>query len=207
MISEVERRTGGRLDAVVAGAGTIEGTENDIVSVNHFGAAATLSGLRPMLAASSNPAAVAISSNSATAMAGTPMGVVAACLAGDEATARDAVAPHVGYGYPTSKVALAHWVRRHAVRPEWIGAGIRLNAVAPGLVDTPMNEGKIEAYLSLGDVYPVPIARAGRPEEVAETIAFLLSPAASFCVGSILFVDGGSDAALRSDDWPLPPPT
>ena len=95
-------------------------------------------------------------------------------------------------------------MRRQAVTPAWIGAGIRLNAVAPGLVDTPMNEGKIETYLSLGDVYPNPAGRAATATEIAELIAFLLSPSASFCCGTLLFADGGTDAAVRPDDWPTP---
>jgi NAD(P)-dependent dehydrogenase (short-subunit alcohol dehydrogenase family) len=65
--------------------------------------------------------------------------------------------------------------------------GIRVNAVEPGLIDTEIQTpGRIEKY---GPV--VPIGRAGTAEEVAEAVVWLLSPAASYCVGSILTVSGG----------------
>ena len=56
--------------------------------------------------------------------------------------------------------------------------------------------------MNLGDVYPIPQNRPGRPAEVANLLAFLLSPDASFFCGSVVFMDGGSDAALNADTWP-----
>jgi NAD(P)-dependent dehydrogenase (short-subunit alcohol dehydrogenase family) len=202
MIDAVTERTGGVLDGLVAGAGTIDAPDDHVVSVNYFGAVATLVGLRPLLTRGTDPSAVAISSNSITTFPGMSSEVVDLCLTGDEGAARAAIAPRTGYGYPTSKLALARWVRRQAVQPEWVGSGIRLNAVAPGLVDTPMNEGKIDMYLSLGDVYPVPQHRAAAASEIAELLAFMLSTRSSFCCGSVVFADGGSDAAMRPDAWP-----
>jgi NAD(P)-dependent dehydrogenase (short-subunit alcohol dehydrogenase family) len=60
----------------------------------------------------------------------------------------------------------------------------------------------MDFILGLGDVFPIPQQRAGRPEEVAGLLAYLLSPQAAFFCGSVVFMDGGSDAALRADDWP-----
>jgi NAD(P)-dependent dehydrogenase (short-subunit alcohol dehydrogenase family) len=65
--------------------------------------------------------------------------------------------------------------------------GIRVNAVAPGLIETEMNPPARLARL----VPSVPIRRAGQPEEVAEAVAWLMSPAASYVTGSILTVSGG----------------
>jgi nucleoside-diphosphate-sugar epimerase len=204
MIEHVTAACNGVLDGLVAGAGISSNGSNEelVVSINYFGAVAALDGLRPLLARGTNPSAVAISSNSTTAQKGIPLAAVAACLAHDEPGARHAAAGSPMGGYPASKMALAHWVRTQATTNDWIGSGIRLNAIAPGLIATPMTEGGIDFVLGLGDTYPVPIQRAGQPEEVAGLLAYLLSPMASFFVGSFVVMDGGTDAALRATDWP-----
>ena len=101
--------------------------------------------------------------------------------------------------YPATKAALAYWARREGVKAEWIGAGIRVNAVAPGMIATPMTDQlKVDPKLGIfADAYPSALGRPGRPEEVAELIAFLSSPASSLMVGDLVFVDGGTDALLH----------
>ena len=54
------------------------------------------------------------------------------------------------------------------------------------------------------DQFPIPVGRPGDPDEIAAVIAFLLGPDARFFCGSIIYVDGGTDALLRADDWPTP---
>ncbi len=200
MVEGVTAASEGVLDGVVAAAGLLGGDGPTVVAVNHFGAVATLEGLRPLLERGTSPSAVAISSNSTTTFPDLPMAVTEACLSGDEDAARaaatgiDAVAV-----YPATKLALARWVRRSAVSEAWAGSGIRLNAVAPGFIATPMTAGTEDFVLALGDVYPVPQRRAGQAYEVAGLLAYLLSPDAAFFCGSVVFMDGGTDAAVRPD--------
>ncbi len=201
MVAAVTEQSGGALDGVVAAAGVTHDDGALVTSINYFGAVATLAGLRPLLAGRPGTSAVAVSSNSSTTQPGLSLEHVAACLAGDEHAAR-AAAGHGVAAYGASKLALARWVRRQAVGDDWIGAGIRLNAIAPGLIATPMTAGTEDFIMSLGDIYPIPIARPGRAAEVAGLIAYLLSEEAAFFCGSVITMDGGTDAALRGDDWP-----
>ena len=200
MVEEVTAAADGVLDGVVAAAGVMGPDGPLVVSVNHFGAVATLEGLRPLLGRGTSPSAVAISSNSTTTFPGLPMDLADACLGGDEAVAREAAAGvDPVAAYPASKLALARWVRRAAVSEAWAGSGIRLNAVAPGFIATPMTAGTEDFIFGLGEVYPIPQRRPGQAEEVAGLLAYLLSPEAAFFCGSVVFMDGGTDAALRPD--------
>ena len=103
-----------------------------------------------------------------------PDAIVEACLAGDEARARELAAAGYAHGYAGSKLALARWVRRHAVTDDWIGAGIHLNAISPGVIETPMTEGQLDFIFGIPDVFPIPIQRPGRADEVAGLLAYLL---------------------------------
>ena len=204
MVAEVARQCDGALDGLVVAAGIQAGDASTIISVNFFGAIATLTGLRPLLSHGIDPSVVVVSSNSTTTQPGYPIGVAELCLLGDEAAACQAAGDDALGAYPASKLALARWVRRHAPSAGWIGAGIRLNAIAPGFIDTPMTEGTWDFVATLRDVYPIPVARPGRPEEVAGLVEYLLSAEAGFFCGSVITIDGGTEAALRADDWPRP---
>lgn len=204
MVEEVERLCHGVLDGLVAAAGIQKGDAPRIVSVNYFGAVAALAGLRPALARGSRPSAVAVSSNSTTTQPGYPIEVVERCLDDDEPSARQVVGKDSLGAYAASKLALARWARRQATSSDWIGQGIRLNVIVPGFIDTPMTEGMWEFVSGLTDLFPLPMGRAGRPEEVAGLVAYLLSAEASFFCGSAITMDGGTEAAVRPDDWPRP---
>jgi NAD(P)-dependent dehydrogenase (short-subunit alcohol dehydrogenase family) len=203
MVDAVTERSGGTIDGLVAAAGVTGDDGRLVVSINYFGAVATLAGLRPLLAGRPGASAVALSSNSTTTQPGLPTTVVDACLAGDEEAALAVAGEGVG-AYGASKLALARWVRHQAVTEHWIGAGIRLNAVAPGFIASPTTAGTEEFIFGLGDVYPIPAQRAGTADEVAALLAFLLGPDAGFFCGAFLTMDGGTDAALRADAWPTP---
>jgi NAD(P)-dependent dehydrogenase (short-subunit alcohol dehydrogenase family) len=111
--------------------------------------------------------------------------------------------------YAASKIAVSRWVRREAVRSEWAGAGIRLNALAPGAILTPLLEEQLSTPKEAKRIhaFPVPIGGFGDAAQLADWVLFMLSDAADFLCGSVVFVDGGSDAYFRADDWPRRVPT
>lgn len=197
-------------DGVLAGVVTCAGLAGApdragslLASVNYFGTVDLLNGWRPLLAGGGS--AVAISSNSTTVQPAIPAPLVAAFLAHDEEGAR-ALADGAGsmLTYPASKLALAYWVRAQATGPEWAGAGIGLNAIAPGMIETPMvadmrSDAEVGPLLAM---LPIPVGRTGRPDEIAALVELLLGPDGGFFCGSVLFCDGGSDALLRTSDWP-----
>src|SRR5207237_10442129 len=94
-VAAASRASDGVLDGVVAGAGVMS-DEASVISINYFGAVATLEGLRPLLARGRDASAVAISSNSTTTTPALPAALVDTILEGDEDAARAEAARHAG---------------------------------------------------------------------------------------------------------------
>lgn len=209
-VSAVIDAVGGVLDGAVSAAGLGPPVAGDLIArVNFFGSVALLEGLRPALAASDGAQVVQFGSNSATATPNLPDDLIAACLDGREedavaiiGTVEPVVAPAVAYG--GSKLAITRWCRRAATTEPWVGEGIRLNVIAPGPVDTPLlRAGQVdEVYGPLMEAFPVPVTETPGADALAAWVEFLLSPEARFACGSVIYVDGGTDALMRADDWP-----
>lgn len=204
LVDGVTRLSGGRLDAIIANAGG--GPPETMLSLNFFGAVATLEGLRPLLAASPAPRAVMVSSISSFAQI--DLALIEACLTGDERAATAAAGEALAAGnaplslYGSAKHALNRWCRRVAGEPRWAGAGIPLNAIAPGVIDTPA-----AAYVlsdparraQIGSMVPMRGAYPGAPEQLAAIVAWCVSAENALMTGQILFVDGGFECSMRGE--------
>ena len=216
LVNGVTRLSGGRIDGIVANAGG--GPAETSLQLNFFGAVATLEGLRPLLASSPAPRAVAVSS--IASFGPVDQRLVEACLSMDEPAAIaaawefaarngpvDAMSAAeatklAGDLYANSKHALNRWCRRVAVKPDWAGAAIPLNVVAPGFIDTPAAAyifSNPESREAMRQMVPMRGAYPARPEEMDAILAWCVSPENSLMTGQILFVDGGAEPLLRGE--------
>jgi len=197
----------GQIDAVVACAGLAEPTPLT-VSVNFFGVTEFLEGLLPTLTRSSCPR-VAVTSSMAALSANSPA-LVKAMLAGDEKLALDIAQGLCDEGenraaliYSSTKQALSRWVRRECIKPVWAGAGIPLNAVGPGIVETSMVEemiGSAAGRAAIDLVVPMPLHHYMKPIQVGYLLAWLTSEENTHTTGQTIYIDGGADAVLRGDN-------
>ena len=148
-----------------------------ISRINYFGALATIEGLKDQVAKRQG-AMVLISSISATMSQNEAY--VEALLAGNEEQAV-ALIDELAEGneaYAGGKRALTRWMRQHSA--DYLAAGVRLNAIAPGYIATPLNE-KIETDPSLRKINQafaasIPVGRSGQPEDIAHARHFCSTP-------------------------------
>lgn len=203
-IDEIFAQAPEGLDGFVscAGVGPTLTPPSIIARINYFGTVRLVEGVKPLVQ-KKRGAMVLISSNSAPMAS--DVDYVEACLQGDEAAAT-ARADEVGEGqsaYGGAKLAVARWMRRNSTA--YAKDGVRLNAVAPGITQTPLLEQGLrdETYGAAIQAFAqsVPTGGVGTPEQIANVICFLLSPEASFLCGAVIFADGGHDAMLRPDDF------
>src|SRR5919204_2895270 len=97
--------------------------------------------------------------------------------------------PDLSY-YGAAKAAVVNLTK--AVALEWAPSGVRVNALAPGWIDTPMNQPeRDDPEAERRILAQIPMGRWGRAEEIAQAALFLCSPAASFITGEVLVADGG----------------
>lgn len=200
-IHQVRERSMGVLDGAVCAAGLLSNTDfARVVSVNFFGTLACLDGWFDALQRGRGAAATVLASTGAAQVPDAERHPLAmAMLEGDEERARrEAVA--AGHGvlvYCMTKFALACAIRERSAR--WAAAGVRINAVAPGPIETPMLRTleQDETVPESQRRFVPPVGRNGRAEEVAELVSYLHSPSAGFIHGNVIFIDGGIDALTR----------
>ena len=199
-------RCKGRLDGVVANAGVDAKDARLTFDVNFHGVVDLLEGLRPALAAAAPSAAVVTVSHAVMITPGLSARAADALLADHDGRAALYAGRSPGAPYSVSKLAVARWIRGHAASAEWAGAGISLNGVCPGAIQTPLLEKDLADKLKgpIIRAMPKPLGEIAKPEELTGIFELLLSPAARFVVGQLLVTDGGVESLWRETDWPQP---
>lgn len=197
------------LDGIICNAGVSGNCGNLelVISLNYFGTVKLARGVYELLKMRGGSVVVTVSN---TISQGTGRMDIVDLLnnVGDEQRVcnivknLDATNQAVGQSvYMATKYALAKWVRR--VSASWAANGVRVNAVAPGNVHTPMTDSLSDSAKFAVSALPIPVRYGSdalmEPEEIAESMRFLLSKSARGINGIILFTDGGTDALLNSE--------
>lgn len=197
------------LDCIICNAGVSGacGNLSLIVSLNYFGTVTLAKGVYDLLKKKGGNCVVTASN---TISQGAGRRDIADLLnnIGDEkrilslVNSMDSTNLSIGNSiYVSTKYALARWVRRWAAT--WAANGVRINAVAPGNVNTAMTATMSTSAKMALNALPIPTKHGKEtlmdPEEIASVMVFLSSPAASGICGNIMFVDGGTDALLNTE--------
>ena len=208
LVEQARELSGGVINGVLAVAGVLV-SASPSVAVNHFGAVATLEGLRPLLAAADEPRAAVVATRAiidehdAKLLELIESGDEGSALAYADSLAATADAAGGSIVYATSKLSLARWVRRNAPSEAWAKSGIALNAVAPGVILSPMTIPILETEegrATLDKHAPAPFGGpAADPSAVANLLAWLTSPDNLFVTGQIIYIDGGAESIRRPE--------
>lgn len=203
-VSGITQASGGAIDGVLAIAGTSEPTP-EAVSVNFFGAVASLEGALSLMGTSRDPRAVTVTSTDT--IHPIDPAIVDACLRMDEARAREAAETAINARagntiYPSTKHALARWVRRAAPSGAWAGRGILLNAMAPATITSPLRvpgeSGRAGQHI-LDEDLPQPWGPHSRDDVAARLLAWLCSPEARPMTGEVIQIATPVDVAAGAD--------
>jgi NAD(P)-dependent dehydrogenase (short-subunit alcohol dehydrogenase family) len=193
-----------KLDALVITAG-VSGSQAPgprILEVNLTGVARVLRAAEPLLGEGSVGIVVASQSGYMIPDAPEMFAVIDDPLAPDfiEKLARFIDVDVPSLCYQLSKRGVHRMVRRLA--RSWGEKGARILSVSPGINDTPMNRAdEARSPVMLEMIKACPLGRRGTPQEIANVIAFLTSPDASYMTGSDVLVDGGMVSVLPKGTW------
>lgn len=184
-MAEIDERFG-RLDTLVNNAGIVKGSNFDDLDVAEWNQVFAVNSTGPFL----------------VSQAARPLLEQGAAARGDDATSAivniTSVEAHIviaSSGHPqvhynASKGALLMLTKALAI--ECAGSKIRVNAVAPGFIETPFTKGVLENPEAVKFLLDrTPLGRIGRPSDVANAVAFLSSDEASWVTGTTIHVDGG----------------
>ena len=200
-VDALQQQCAAGLDGFIACAGVASHVPDHriIAAVNYFGTTELVNGVKDLVARNKGKILL-VSSNSAPMP--TEQGFIDRLLDEDHDGALKQAESMEGHQvYSGTKQAIARWMRRNI--GDFASRGININAIAPGYTQTPMTE-QVENDPNYGPAIKefmatIPIGRPGKPEDMAAAADFLLSDAAGFVCGSVLFIDGGHDALHRPD--------
>lgn len=200
-VAKILEVTGGQVDGLITCAG-LSNNSTTQVNVNYFGTTELVEGLLPALTASNGRVAL-VASISATQP--TVPAIVDALLAGDEEAAVEAAGAveRVQQIYPSTKFALVQWMRRNAGTPAFAGAGVPMNAIAPGVVLSPMTDAliadpKMKAIMDAA--VPSPLGGYASAEAIGHALLWLVARENTNMTGQTIFVDSGAEVTLRPAD-------
>lgn len=197
------------LDGMICNAGVSGACGNLalIISLNYFGTVAVAKGVYDLLE-KKHGSCVVTASNTISQGAGRMDIADLLNNIGDEKRVLELIgsldSANLSVGnsmYVSTKYALARWVRR--VSASWAANGVRINAIAPGNVNTAMTATMSTSAKMALNALPIPtkfgMETLMDASEIAEVMIFLVSSRAGGINGNVMFVDGGTDALLNSE--------